>query len=70
MRITKTKDKDRLRRIALTSQGLIGQAPFGKGLQAATAAIRHLGYIQLDSISVIERAHNHVWRSRVPNFKA
>jgi uncharacterized protein YcaQ len=70
MHITKTKDKDRLRRIALTSQGLIGQAPFGKGLQAATAAIQHLGYIQLDSISVIERAHNHVWRSRVPNFKA
>jgi len=23
----------------------------------------------LDSISVIERAHNHIWRSRVPNFK-
>ncbi|NCF43737.1 MAG: winged helix-turn-helix domain-containing protein [Proteobacteria bacterium] len=70
MHITKTKDRERIRRIALTSQGLIGQAPFGQGLRGAGAAIQHLGYVQLDSISVIERAHNHVWRSRVPNFKA
>ena len=70
MKITKDKDKERLRRIALASQGLFGQAPFGKDLQGAAAALNHLGYIQLDSISVIERAHNHVWRSRVPNFKA
>ena len=69
VQIRKPKDLDRLRRIALASQGLIGRAPFGKGLNGAVKAIAHLGYIQLDSISVIERAHNHVWQSRVPNFR-
>ena len=59
----------RLRRIALAHQGLTRPAPFGKGLTGAKNAIEHLGYIQLDSISVIERAHNHIWRSRVPDFK-
>ena len=69
MHFSKPKDLEKLRRIALNSQGLIGSAPFGKGLSGAEAAIQHLTYIQLDSISVIERAHNHIWRSRVPNFK-
>lgn len=69
MHLSKPKDMERLRRIALASQGLIGSAPFGRGLNGAVKAIAHLGYIQLDSISVIERAHNHIWRSRVPNFK-
>ena len=69
MHFSKPKDLEKLRRIALNSQGLIGRAPFGKGLRGAEAAIHHLSYIQLDSISVIERAHNHIWRSRVPNFK-
>jgi len=69
MHFSQPKDLQRLRRIALNSQGLIGSAPFSKGLGGAEAAIQHLGYIQLDSISVIERAHNHIWRSRVPDFK-
>ena len=68
MQISKTKDLDRLKRLALTSQGLIGHSPFGTGTRGAIKAIEHLSYIQLDSISVIERAHNHIWRSRVPDF--
>lgn len=69
MQVTKKQDVARLRRIALTSQGLLGQAPFGTGTKGCLAAIERLSYIQLDSISVIERAHNHIWQSRVPNFK-
>ena len=68
MQIKKTKDLDRLKRLALASQGLIGRSPFGTGTSGAVNAIEHLSYIQLDSISVIERAHNHIWRSRVPDF--
>ena len=68
MQISKTKDLDRLKRLALASQGLIGHSPFGTGTRGAIKAIEHLSYIQLDSISVIERAHNHIWRSRVPDF--
>ena len=68
MQFSKAKDLQKLRRIALNSQGLIG-TPFGKDLKGAEAAIQHLSHIQLDSISVIERAHNHIWRSRVPTSK-
>lgn len=32
-------------------------------------AIRHLSYVQIDTISVVVRAHNHVLRNRVPNFE-
>lgn len=31
--------------------------------------IRHLGYIQIDTISVVERAHHHVLWSRQPQYK-
>ncbi|PWQ97553.1 winged helix-turn-helix domain-containing protein [Leucothrix arctica] len=60
--------KTRLRRLALSSQGLLQAKPYGLGLAGARKAISHLGYIQIDTISVVERAHNHVLRSRVPNF--
>ena len=69
MHFKNAKDMERLRRLALQQQGLLRRAPFGKGLEGATKAIDHLGYIQLDSISVIERAHNHIWHSRVPDFQ-
>lgn len=59
----------RLRRIALSSQGLLKAKPFGQGVRGACKAIEHLGYVQIDTISVVERAHNHVMHSRVPNFK-
>lgn len=61
---------NRLRRIALNAQGLYKPQNFGKGIQGARKAIQHLGYIQLDTISVIERAHHHVFYSRVPGFKS
>ena len=69
MQVKKARDRENLRRIALASQGLIDDAPFGIGLTGCVTAIERLSYIQLDSISVIERAHNHIWRSRVPNFQ-
>jgi len=58
-----------LRRLALEAQGLLKTKTFGTGLTGTRKAIQHLGYIQLDTISVIERAHHHVLYSRVPNFK-
>lgn len=63
------KELIRLRRLALTAQGLLHAQPFGRGLAGARQAIQHLGYVQIDTISVVERAHHHVLRSRVPNFK-
>ncbi len=66
--IQNAKDKRRLRRIALNSQGLLHRQAFGRGQEGALKAIQHIGYIQIDSISVVERAHNHVLFSRVPSF--
>ncbi len=58
------------RAISLRSQGLAENvAPFGSGKEAALAAISQLGYVQMDTISVIERAHHHVLWSRVPDYQ-
>ena len=66
--VSKPRDLQKLRRLALHGQGLTPASAFGHDRTAALRAIEHLGYVQLDSISVIERAHNHTWFSRVPNF--
>ncbi|HDZ07964.1 winged helix-turn-helix domain-containing protein [Pseudohongiella sp.] len=63
------RDRARLRRMALIAQGLLQSQPFGRGLAGARNAIDHLGYVQIDTISVVERAHHHVLFSRVPGFK-
>lgn len=63
------QDLARLRRISLAAQGLLNMQPFGRGLAGARKAINHIGYVQVDTISVVERAHHHVFYSRVPNFK-
>ncbi|MCE9688070.1 winged helix DNA-binding domain-containing protein [Shewanella sp. AS16] len=33
------------------------------------AVVRHLGYVQIDSINVVERAHHHVMFSRMPKYQ-
>lgn len=60
----------KLRRLALAGQGLLHRQPFGQGVAGARNAIEHLGYVQIDTISVVERAHHHVLQTRVPDFKS
>jgi len=69
IKLTSSKDLSRLRRLALSSQGLLQAQPFGRGVAGARKAIAHLGYVQIDTISVVERAHHHVLHSRVPTFE-
>jgi len=59
----------KLRRIALNQQGLLKADSFGRGKAATLRAIEHLGYVQIDTISVVERAHHHVLWSRVSNYQ-
>lgn len=59
----------KLRRIALNQQGLLKSAYFGRGKRATLRAIEQLGYVQIDTISVVERAHHHVLWSRVANYQ-
>jgi uncharacterized protein YcaQ len=63
------KDLTRVRRFALGAQGLLQAQPYGRGLPGALKAINHIGYVQIDTISVVERAHHHVFYARVPKFK-
>src|ERR1700716_4450418 len=57
------------RRIWLRSQRLDTQAPFGEGPQATTAAVEHLGYVQIDTINVIERCHHQILYTRIPGYQ-
>ncbi len=58
------------RSIVLNAQLLSGGLPeTGDPVDSAQAAIERLGYVQLDTISVIERAHHHVIRTREPQYR-
>src|SRR5437879_5579394 len=57
------------RRIWLRAQRLDAQAPFGEGPAATTAAVEHLGYVQIDTINVIERCHHHILWTRIPDYR-
>ena len=52
-----------------TAQRLDRAAPFGDGPGATPAAVRHLGYVQIDTINVIERSHHHILYSRIPAYR-
>jgi uncharacterized protein YcaQ len=57
------------RQIWLRAQRLDTAAPFGEGPQAVASAVEHLGYVQIDTISVIERAHHHILWTRIPAYR-
>ncbi|MDF0578970.1 winged helix-turn-helix domain-containing protein [Bradyrhizobium yuanmingense] len=57
------------RQIWLHAQRLTDRAPFGEGAQAVSAAVAHLGYVQIDTINVIERCHHHILFSRIPSYR-
>ncbi len=60
--------KPEARTLALEAQGLSGSQTFGKGKEGALNAIKHLGYIQLDTLSVVARAHHHTLWTRSENY--
>ena len=61
--------KSEARRIWLRAQRLDTPDPFGEGPAATAAAVEHLGYVQIDTINVIERCHHHILFSRIPNYR-
>jgi uncharacterized protein YcaQ len=61
--------KAQARYIWLRAQRLDVQAPFGDGPQATADAVEHLGYVQIDTINVIERSHHHILWSRIPAYR-
>lgn len=61
--------RDQARRLWLQGQRLDTAEPFGAGPGAVSAAVAHLGYVQIDTINVIERCHHHILYSRIPQYR-
>src|ERR1700754_4839989 len=60
---------EQARRIWLHAQRLDSFEPFGAGPDATRLAVEHLGYVQIDTINVIERSHHHILWSRIPDYR-
>ena len=61
-------DKNKAKNIWIHAQKLDRQKPFGAGAAAVAKAVLHLGYVQIDTISVIERCHHHILYNRIPTY--
>lgn len=57
------------RAIWLGAQRLNTREPFGGGADAVCRAVEHLGYVQIDTINVIERCHHHILFTRIPAYE-
>ena len=64
-----TINQTRARHLWIRAQRLDSAEPFGAGPAATSAAISHLGYVQIDTINVIERCHHHILFSRIPGYR-
>ena len=60
--------KAQVRKIILEAAGLTKKGQFGTGMEAVYRLIDHLGFVQLDTNYVVERAHHHVMAARVPDY--
>jgi uncharacterized protein YcaQ len=61
--------KSHARRIWLRAQRLDAVAPFGDGAAATPTAVAHLGYVQIDTIHVVERCHHQILYTRIPDYR-
>lgn len=61
--------KAQAKRAWIHAQRLDTATPFGAGFQATPAAVAHLGYVQIDTIHVIERCHHHILYTRIPEYR-
>lgn len=68
-KITRKISRAGARKIILHAAGLSRRAQFGRGIEAAYKVIDHLGFLQVDTNYVVERAHHHALASRVPGYE-
>ncbi len=57
------------RKLVLLSQRVPPAKQAGSAKSATLTAIEHLGYVQIDTISVVERAHHHTLWNRNPRYR-
>ena len=56
-------------KMVLHAQKLLHPPKASKPLEALEAIIQHLGYVQIDTLSVVERAHHHVLWNRLNAYQ-
>ena len=56
------------RKLAIRCQGLDGRWNLPSGKEGIAQVIEQLGYIQIDTIAVVQRAHHHTLWSRRPDY--
>lgn len=56
------------RRLAIGSQGLDGRWKLPRGKEGIAQTVERIGYVQIDTISVVERAHHHTLWTRRPDY--
>lgn len=70
MNVAKKIDQTQAKNIWIQAQGLNIKNPFGQnGSESVAKAIQHLGYLQIDTINVIERCHHHILYNRIPTYQ-
>ena len=67
--MTRPPSAARLRRLALRGQGLGGARKLGAGVAGVRKTLERIGYVQIDTISVVARAHHHVLFTRVSRYR-
>jgi hypothetical protein len=67
--MSKSISQQTARRIILQAQLLDGRTKAKQGKAGVAQVVDHLGYVQIDTISVIERAHHHTLWTRVPGYR-
>ncbi|MBC8443346.1 winged helix DNA-binding domain-containing protein, partial [PVC group bacterium] len=56
------------RRLAIHCQGLDGRWRLPKGKESVVEVVKRLGYVQIDTIAVVQRAHHHTLWTRRPDY--
>ncbi len=67
-KIEKVSKQD-ARKLILLSQRLPPKTQIGDSLQSSLSVIEQLGYIQIDTISSVQRAHHHTLWNRNPSYE-
>jgi uncharacterized protein len=67
--MTESLSIQQARKLVLLSQRLPPAKQTSSAISATLSAIEHLGYIQIDTISAIQRAHHHTLWNRNPRYK-
>lgn len=67
--MTESLSIEQARKLVLHSQRLPPARQAGAAVDATLSAIEHLGYVQIDTISAVQRAHHHTLWNRNPRYK-